>query len=259
MAMHYHHTPAGRTSFARSLRRRVWQRRVAWCLGTGLLSVVMLAAGSLVRANTATFSVIVPKPYITSLTPSTIRADGTAIVAVDGSGFTSAVYTIQHVTLDSIPAASFTVEGPDSLSFVTPLLAPGQYNVVLTTSTGLVSQPTQPGDNVLSVAAPAPTPTPSPLASPAFLQASPSPSPGPSPTATPRPTGHHHRTIPPSPNPRAKPSSGVGAVMQVVTRFVQHHVIVISSLIIVLLLLLTALLLAKRRKRKPDLESRLKL
>lgn len=221
----------------------------------------MLAAGSLVRANTATLSVIVPKPYIASLTPSTIRADGTAVVAVDGSGFTSSVYTIQDVTLDSIPAASFTVESPNSLSFVTPLLAPGQYDVVLTTSTGLVSQPTQPGDNVLSVAAPAPTPSPS--ASPALLQATPSPPPGPSPTASPTPAGHHHRTISPSPKARATPSSGIGAIAHTVTtavtHFIQHHVIVISSLLIVLLLLLIALLLAKRRKRKPDLESRLKL
>lgn len=258
MAM-YCHTPASRTSFARVPRHGVWQRRVAWCLGTCLLSVVMLAAGSLVRANTATLSVIVPRPYVANLTPSTIRPDGMAVIAVSGSGFTSAVYTIEHVTLDNIPAASFTVQGPDSLSFVTSPLAAGQYDVVLTTSTGLVSQPAQPGDNVLSVVALAPTSSPSPLASPALLQASPSPSPEPSPTATPRPTGHPHRTITPSPKPRAKPSSGFGSVMQVVTRFIQHHMIVVSSLIIVLLLLLITLLLVKRRKRKPDLESRLKL
>lgn len=195
MTMHCH-TPAGRTSFASGVpRHEVWLRRVAWCLGTGLLSVVMLAAGSPVRANTATLSVIVPKPYITSLTPSTIRAEGTAVVTVSGTGFTSAVYTVEHVTLNGIPAASFTVEGPNSLTFVTPLLAPGSYDVVLTTSTGLVSEPTAGGDNVLSVTpstAP-PSPSPSSSASPVLLQATPSPSlspsTSPSPTASPRPGG----------------------------------------------------------------------
>lgn len=266
MTMHCH-TPAGRTSFASGVPRyEVWLRRVAWCLGTGLLSVMMLAAGSLVRANTATLSVIVPKPYITSLTPSTIRAEGTAVVAVSGTGFTSSVYTIEQVTLDGIPAASFTVEGPDSLTFVTPRLTAGQYDVVLTTSTGLVSEPTAAGNNVLSVTpgtAP-PSPSPSPSASPVLLQATPtpslSPSPNPPPTASPRPAGHHHRTIPQHQKPPRKPSSGVGAVVQTVTHFIQHHVVVVSSsVIVVLLLLLTALLLVKRRKRKPDLESRLKL
>lgn len=253
------HAPTGHASFASILRRRTWQQFAAWCLGTGLLSAVLLAAGSPVRANTATLSVVVPRPYVTGLTPNTIRADGTAVVAVSGTGFTSDVYTIEHVTMDGIPAASFTVEGPDSLFFVTPLLAPASYDVVLTTSTGLVSQPVAPGDNVLSVVAGAASPTPSPSASPALLQATPSASPSPSPTATPTPVSHPHRTTPHVPARRRTPSSGVGAVITSVTYFVQHHVVIVSSIVIVLLLLLVALLLAKRRKKKPDLESRIKL
>src|SRR5579884_2297922 len=132
-----HHAPTGHATLARVHHRRTWRWHAAWCLGTCLLSALMLTAGSPVHANTATLSVVVPKPYITSLTPDTIRADGTAVIAVSGTGFTSAVYTIEHVTMNGIQAASFTVEGPDSLSFVTPLLSPGSYNVVVTTSTGV--------------------------------------------------------------------------------------------------------------------------
>lgn len=261
----FHHAPTGHATHARVHHRRTWRRHAAWCLGTCLLSALMLAAGSLVRANTATLSVVVPKPYITSLTPSTIRAEGTAVIAVSGTGFTSAVYTIEHVTMNGIPAASFTVEGPDSLSFVTPLLSPGSYDVVVTTSTGVASQPTASGDNTLNVvpnaASPSqvPSPTASALASPVPLQPTPTPSPSPSATLRPTPLHHPHRTTPHPPAGHRTPSSGVGAITQAVTHFVQHHVIIVSSLVIVILLLLIVLLLAKRRRRKPDLESRLKL
>ncbi len=257
----FHHAPTGHATLARVHQRRTWRWHAAWCLGTCLLSALMLAARSPVHANTATLSVVVPKPYITSLTPNTIRAEGTAVIAVSGTGFTSAVYTIEHVTMNGIPAASFTVGGPDSLSFVTPLLPPGSYNVIVMTSTGLASQPTAPGDNILSVVpgAASASPSPSASASPVPLQPTPSSSPVPSPTVRPPPVHHPHRTTLHPPARHRTPSSGVGAVVQTVTHFVQHHVIVASSGVIVLLLLVVALLLAKRRKRKPDLESRLKL
>lgn len=261
-----HHTPTSHAPFASLLRTRSWQRCAAWWLGTGLLSVVLLTAGSPVRANTATLSVIVPKPYISGITPSTVRPYGTAVITVYGSGFTSAVYTIQHVLLNGSPAASFTVESADALTLVTPLLAPGTYSVVLTTSTGLASQPAQPGENVLTVVSASASPTPSPTLTPVpALQGSPSPPPSPSasPNASPTPVphaSHHHPGSSHGSRHVIKPSGGLSAVATVVTRFIQHHIIIsISSLVIVILVLLIALLLSKRRKRKADLESRLRL
>ena len=233
---------------------------------TLLVAVAVLVGASqgirTVTATTATLSIVVPKPYITGLTPSTIQAYGTAVITVSGGGFSSGDYTIQAVTIGRSPAASFTVDSPDTLTVVTPLLASGTYDIVATTSTGLVSQPASPGDNVLTVLAASPTPTSSPSTTP-VASASSSPavspaatvSPQPSPTAqrTPFSPLKHHRT----------PSGGIGAIVHTVTtfitHFVQHHVIIASSLVIVILLLLLVLLLAKRRKRKPDLESRLRL
>ncbi|MGC8462023.1 MAG: IPT/TIG domain-containing protein, partial [Candidatus Dormibacteria bacterium] len=104
-----------------------------------------------VTAATGTLSIVVPKPYITGLTPSTIQAYGTAVITVSGGGFSSGDYTIQEVMIGSNPAASFTVDNPDMLTVVTPLLASGTYDIVATTSTGLVSLPAAPGDNTLMV------------------------------------------------------------------------------------------------------------
>ena len=233
---------------------------------TLLVAVAVLVGASqgirTVAAATATLSIVVPKPYITGLTPSTIQAYGTAVITVSGGGFSSGDYTIQAVTIGRSPAASFTVDSPDMLTVVTPLLASGTYDIVATTSTGLVSQAAAPGDNTLTVLAASPTPAPSPSATP-LASASPSLSPGPSATVSPQPSPTAKRSPSRAPIHHRTPSGGIGAIVHTVTtfitHFVQHHVIIASSLVIVILLLLIVLLLAKRRKRKPDLESRLKL
>ena len=93
---------------------------------TLLVAVTVLVGASqgirTVAAATATLGIVVPKPYITGLTPSTIQAYGTAVITVSGGGFSSEDYTIQAVTIGRSPAASFTVDSPDMLTVVPPLL-----------------------------------------------------------------------------------------------------------------------------------------
>ena len=255
----YRHSSTHRGLPAIDLRKR----HARWILVATLLVGVAVSHGiRTVTAATATLSIVIPKPYITALTPSTILADGTAVITVSGGGFSSADYTIQQVEIGRSPAASFSVDSPDMLTVVTPRLAPGTCDIVATTSTGLVSQPGAPGDNTLTVlAASSPTPAPSPSATP-LASASLSPSLSPAATVSPQPSPVQ-RTPSPVPTHHRAPSGGIGAIVHTVTtfvtHFVQHHVIIVSSLLIVVLLLLLVLILAKRRKRKPDLESRLKL
>ena len=233
-------------------------------------AVILLALGmllslgpwSVVRAGSTNLTVVSPRPYITGITPTTIPSGSMAAITVSGAAFTSTVYTVESVTFNGHPARAFYVISPDSLSVMTPSLAPGTYLVVVTTSTGVQSEPVQPGDDLFTVrtalaasrppslspsASPAP-PSPTPSVSPSASPVAPSPTPPVSPPVSPRPSPPPRHPAGPH---RQHGSGGISAIVTAVANFVGHHVVLVvsSGVIVLLLLLLLALLLMKRRKK----------
>ncbi|MDA8317926.1 MAG: IPT/TIG domain-containing protein [Actinomycetota bacterium] len=218
--------------------------------------LLALGPGSVVRAESTTLTVVSPRPYLTGITPNTIPYGSMASITVSGAAFTSNVYTVESVTFNGRVARAFSVISPDSVSVITPPLAPGTYSVVVTTSTGVQSEPVQPGDDLFTVRAAAPTPSPSPSTSPS----APSPSPSVAPSASPAPPTPTPSVAPlPSPPPPRRPGEphhphgvgGISGVITAVTNFVGHHIVLVvsSGVVVLLLLLLLALLLMRRRKK----------
>ena len=63
------------------------ERHARWIPVATLLMGVAVSHGiRTVSATTATLSIVVPKPYITALTPSTILAWGSPVLTVSGGG-----------------------------------------------------------------------------------------------------------------------------------------------------------------------------
>ena len=219
--------------------------------------LLSLGPWSVVRAGSTTLTVVSPRPYITGITPNTIPSGSVASITVSGAAFTSNVYTVESVTFIGRPARAFYVISPDSLSVMTPSLAPGTYSVVVTTSTGVQSEPVQSSDDRFTVRAAAPTASPSPSASPSAPSPTPSVSPSaspvppsPAPSVSPRPSAPPPRPRPGGPH-HSHGGGGIGAIFVALVNFVgRHAVLVVSSGVIgLLLLILLALLLVKRRTK----------
>lgn len=221
------------------LRSSQHLRTAGTLLVLALGAILTLGPWSLVRADSSTLTINGSHPYITALTPNSMTAGSSANITVSGYQFTSTVYTVQSVTFNGISAQSFYVTSPQTISVATPALTAGTYSVVVTTTTGLQSQPVQPGDNIFTVTAapPTPTPTPKPTASPSptptatAVPRTPAPTPTfappntPVPTASPTPPPTVVSTTPaPTPTPSPSPTASAVPPIASPTPTPRHHV-----------------------------------
>jgi hypothetical protein len=90
----------------------------------------------------------IPVPRLTHLSSAIGRASGGQSISISGTGFTGAT----TVTFGGSPAAGFTVNSDNSITATTPTMAPGSYDVTVTTLGG--SNPAGPLDRFLFVALP---------------------------------------------------------------------------------------------------------
>ena len=98
-----------------------------------------------------------PAPAVESLSSSQVDAAGEAL-QIFGAEFKDGARVVVHDT----PVESVTVLNSGQLNFVTPVLEPGRYDVVVLNPDGQESRLSQALDVVGTAPPPAPTPAPAP-------------------------------------------------------------------------------------------------
>jgi alpha-tubulin suppressor-like RCC1 family protein len=100
--------------------------------GTGTVDITVTTSSGTSAASAADRFTYIPPPIVTKVKPNKGPAAGGTSSAITGSGFTGAT----AVSFGALPASSFTVNSPTSITAIAPAGTAGATDITVTTASG---------------------------------------------------------------------------------------------------------------------------